>query len=352
MRVTWLALEWPRAKHHSGGVGRYTERLARQTAELVELTVVTYEGAEQVPGIRYLYLPTPRGRITRYYTSAWRARAAVAASKPDIIHAHGDDFLLSASAPIIRTFYGSSYSEAWASSGLRRLNHFVLGALEWWSARRAVARLGIAPETIDLFNCEELFPPFLGSLPVAARRPAARPTVVFIGSFHGRKQGWLAQKAVAGLRAYAHPSAQLVVIGPREDAPQWASWVEHRSGLSDTEVSAILSTAWLLASPSSYEGFGIPVAEALAHDVPVIALNNPGSLYIRSQGDLNVPLHLAADAGQFIDAVSEQIAQGPYNSPKASASAKSVVSKLTYAGSPERLVGLYKKFTSAKDIKK
>ncbi|WP_140722681.1 glycosyltransferase family 4 protein [Pseudomonas sp. Hp2] len=347
MRVTWLALEWPRTGHHSGGVGRYAARLAGRTARLVDLTVVTYEGAKHIPGIHYVLLPAPNGRISRYYISAVRARAAVHSTRPDVIHAHGDDFLLGGSVPIVRTFYGSSLSEARASRGLRRANHYILGALELWSARCASARLGIAPETIDLFDCEELFPPFLGTTSVAPRQPATSPTIVFIGSFCGRKQGWLAQQAVAHLREHGHPDARLVVIGPQDDAARWEPWVEHRSGLSDTQVSMLLSTAWLLVSPSSYEGFGIPIVEALAHEVAVVALRNPGSEYIHSQANGVAPLQLAM-VDDFVVKVESRIRKGPLIDAAEIAGAQIVVTKLTYAGSPERLLSIYENVLSTR----
>lgn len=348
MRVTWLALEWPREGHHSGGVGRYTMRLAERTAQLVDLSVVAYEGAIEIPGIRYLHLPAPAGRLARYYASAWHARDALRSTRPQVIHAHGDDYLITGSTPVLRTFYGSSISEARASKGLRRANHFVLGGLEWWAARRASVRLGIAPETVDMFDCEGLFPPFLGVNHVAAREPASAPLIVFIGSFKGRKQGWLAQQAVANLRGGGHPDARLVVVGPHDDAGAWAPWVEHRAGLTDLEVSRLLATAWLLVSPSSYEGFGIPIVEALAHAVPVVAIRNPGSEYIHDQAGPCVPLQMTT-ADAFSSGVASRIGHGPLLNMESARSASELVSRLTYAGSPERLVDLYKKAESSRN---
>lgn len=346
MRVTWIALEWPREGHHSGGVGRYTMRMAEQTAKLIDLHVIAFEGALTVPGVRFTLLPAPRGRLDRYYLSAWRVRAAVAATKPDVVHAHGDDFLVSGRAPIVRTFHGSSLSEAWASRGLRRINHFVLGGLEWWAGRRAHTRLGIAPETVEMFDCEDLFPPFLGIQEASTRSPSTVPSVAFIGSFQGRKQGWLAQQALAHIRATVHPEARLMVIGPSTDASAWEPWVEHHSGLTDTEVSDLLATAWLLVSPSSYEGFGIPVVEGLANDVRVVALHNPGSDYIRGQGAAMAPLHLTTEEG-FIDRVSASLSSGPWLSEIETVDARSLVAALTYAGSPLRLQHIYQRAISA-----
>lgn len=341
MRVTWLALEWTKPGVHSGGVGRYVARMAQRVAEKVDLTIVTFAGGDEYPGMRFVTIPPPAGRLDRYYHSAWRARAAVASTRPDLIHAHGDDFFLGGSTPIIRTFYGLSLSEARASRGLRRINHYVLAGLEKWAARKADVRLGIAVEAVANFNCERLFPPFFGALPFKAREPSTIPSIIFIGSFYGRKQGRIAQQIVERLRAeMGIPDLRLVVVGPKEDAIHWKSWVDHRSGLSDREVSALLSTCWLLVSPSSYEGFGIPIVEALAHDVPVVAIKNPGSSYIFSQGQAPIPLTLV-DEVKFPCAVSERIARGPFLTTEESTAARNIVSRLTKAGSPERLVKIY-----------
>jgi glycosyltransferase involved in cell wall biosynthesis len=348
MRVTWLALEWPRPGFHSGGVGRYVARMARRVAQKVDLTVVTLAGAEEYPGMRFVKIPAPKGRFDRYYRSAWRAKAAVASTMPDLVHAHGDDFLLSGSTPIVRTFYGLSLSEARSSSGLRRINHYVLAGLERWAARRAVARLGIAVEAVEHFDCDGLFPPYFGASPVTPRQPSATPTIVFIGSFQGRKQGWLAQRAVASLRRHeAWRAARLIVVGPKQDALNWEPWVQHRSGLADGEVSELLSSAWLLVSPSSYEGFGIPIVEALAHDVAVVAIDNPGSSYIRSQAEPAVPLTLTDQDG-FSECVAARIAQGPGLAAEEAAAARGVVSRLTRDGSPERLVEIYAEVVTRK----
>jgi len=46
--------------------------------------------------------------------------------------------------------------------------------------------------------------------------------------------------------------------------------------------------AWVFCLPSSYEGFGIPYAEALAAQLPVVATPNDGSRYILDNGRAGV----------------------------------------------------------------
>lgn len=44
--------------------------------------------------------------------------------------------------------------------------------------------------------------------------------------------------------------------------------------LTDEELSALHSAAWLFICPSEYEGFGLPIVEAWVHDRPVIVAKN------------------------------------------------------------------------------
>ncbi|WP_447643559.1 glycosyltransferase family 4 protein [Nocardioides zeae] len=338
-RVTWLSLEWPREGHHSGGVGRYTARLAERVKELVDLTVVTYEGAATMPGVDLVTIPTATSRLHRYYTSAWHAARVVPGTTPDVVHAHGDDFLLRTSAPIVRSFYGTSWGEAKSSTGLRRLNHAVLAGAELWAARRADLKLGIAPESVDMFRCDLVFPPYLRtSSDAPGTRRSLEPVVVFIGSFRGRKRGWMAQDAVQRLR-HDRPDARLVVIGPQDDAASWAPWVEHRAGLSDSEVADVLDSAWVLASPSEYEGFGIPVLEGLDHGLRVVASPNPGSAYLRSRAAPATPLEITDD-GSYPGGIRAAVERGPLSDAEIAA-ADELVASMAFEGSAERLVGLY-----------
>jgi len=340
IRVTWLALEWPREGQHAGGVGRYVKRLAERMKDLVDLTVVVYEGAEPVAGVRFVTIPVPRGRVDRYYKGAYISRNAVASTGADLVHAHGDDFLLRRGVPIIRSFYGSSWEEAKTSNGLRKLNHAVLAIGEVRSQRRSVLRLGIAPESVERFRCDYIVPPYLrADVSEAERNPADLPTVVFIGSFDGRKQGRLVQDAVQAMRNSGR-EVRLIVVGPDADASSWEPWVDHRSGLSDSGVSKVLDEAWVLASPSLYEGFGIPILEGLDHHLQVVAFPNPGSEFLFRTAMPDIPLTLARSE-EFARELAAAVSLGPLLGSAQREAADQLVDAISRQGSPERLLSIY-----------
>ncbi len=54
---------------------------------------------------------------------------------------------------------------------------------------------------------------------------------------------------------------------------QRAGWLRYLGFVPDTDLPSLLAGARLFAFPSHYEGFGLPVLEAMASGVPVIASN-------------------------------------------------------------------------------
>lgn len=342
MRVTWLALEWPRDGEHTGGVGRYVHRLAAEMAGLVELTVVTIEGAVPVEGVELVTLPRPRNRFDRFYRTPVAARAVVADTRPDVVHAHGDDWALQADVPVVRTFHGRAWSEARSSQGLRKVNHAILAATELVSARRATLRLGVAPESFDTFRCHYLVPPLVGLGDPLPRDPTPHPTVLFIGSHAGRKRGWLAEQTVCRAAALLGRSVELSVVGPAADAASWGSGVRHLSGLSDDDVAGELSRSWVLIAPSSYEGFGIPVVEGLAAGMRVVGTANPGSTSLRKRGGAELSLVLVGD-DSLAGSVMRALYEGPWLTSDQRSAADDLTSSVRRAASPTALHAIYER---------
>lgn len=338
MRVLFVALEWPAPDHHSGGVGRYAFRLASALRHLVELTVLTVEGGMPLDGVQFLYVKRPRSRFSRYYWLPFHIRRVANAIDVDVVHAHGDDWAMRKGASAhVRTFYGSSLREARSSSGLRKFNHYALWVLEKLSQRRADLRLTISPDGLTEFKCKYLVPPVAETV-FFSRAPSDTPTFVFVGSFEGRKRGYLVQSAVREAANVTGRNIALKVVGPAADKTQWDGWVHHYSGLSDEEVRRLLSEAWGLLAPSEYEGFGIPAFEALSAQTAVIGTANPGLDYLQDIVGHDagaITISAPEDLGQE---VARRVTLGPTSQIDAEA-ARGAVRQLLNASSPAYLVG-------------
>lgn len=294
LRVTWICLEWPNDNWHTGGVARHSFRMAEAVKNLIDLTVISFEGAKQIDGVAFQCIKPASGRLGRYYVSPAKIPRIVRESKPDVVHAHGDDWFLQRRYPIVRTFYGLSVSEARSSRGLRKWNHYVLAILEKRSARRSDVKLAIAPESMTAFKCDHLCPPVGNDVKSSTVTKSEVPSAIYIGSFEGRKRGWFVQQALQVVRG-EFADLVLTVVGPEEDRERWQDWVNYRTGLTDDEVADEIARSWVLLAPSKYEGFGLPAFEALEVGTRVLASSNPGSRYLSGVGGEDLPLRVVTD---------------------------------------------------------
>lgn len=104
-----------------------------------------------------------------------------------------------------------------------------------------------------------------------------RPFVLFIGTVEPRKNLQGLVNAFQALPASLQDEFELVVAGPmgwadrataqRVRAARYLGYVPER------DIAALTAAATVFAYPSLYEGFGFPVAQAMAAGVPVITSN-------------------------------------------------------------------------------
>jgi len=118
-----------------------------------------------------------------------------------------------------------------------------------------------------------------------ASHPTAPPTILFVGRVAPSKCHEDLIRAVAALRATGHPEARLTMLGTADDCKPYLTSLQRliaqvdvgdavaltgkRS--TDAEVAAAYASATLFASASEHEGFCVPLLEAMAFGVPVVA---------------------------------------------------------------------------------
>jgi glycosyltransferase involved in cell wall biosynthesis len=207
-------------------------------------------------------------------------------------------------SPKSRTYYAAT------AESVRRAQRVI--AVSQRTASDAVRLLGVDPVRVRVVP-EAAGPAFrprphdrLLELAKQLGLAEGQPYVLFVGTLEPRKNVPLLVEAFARLRKRVN--AQLVVVGARgwqdetimearvQEGVRFVGW------LGEEDLAVLYSHAGVLALPSLYEGFGLPVLEAMACGAPVVC-SNAGPLP-EVAGDAAVLLP-PTDAATWADTLQE-----------------------------------------------
>jgi glycosyltransferase involved in cell wall biosynthesis len=286
----------------TGGVARYTWELARALAETFpgdQYWLVSDQPVE-VPEPRPANLRLGRGpsnALERRWWM-WGLNRELERLGADVFH--GADFAVPyrAARAAVMTLHDLSpwMNPAWQSDArVRRrtprllrlgLAHMVITPSEA-VRRQAIGRFGLAPERVS-------------AVPLAApewmRRcePAAggRPYFLFVGTLEPRKGIGPLLEAWRTVRARCDVDLWIAgrVRGDFE-APRAEPGVRLLGAVPDAELPRLYSGALALVYPSLYEGFGLPVLEALrcgtlvitSHDAAITEVTGGRAIHVRPE---------------------------------------------------------------------
>jgi phosphatidylinositol alpha-mannosyltransferase len=203
----------------------------------------------------------------------------------DILHYHGDDFLCAGSKRRVRTFYGSAFWEARFAARLGRFCYQAMFYLfEWISCLRQGALVGISRVTVRALPALRTVIPC--GVPLDHYKPGniktQAPSIMFIGDLDSRKRGRLLVKTFITKVRPLFPGATLTVVGPQKDGDP--EGVYFAGCMSEEALIAEYQRSWIYCSVSSYEGFGVPLIEAMACGAAIVAIDNSGAREIVTHG--------------------------------------------------------------------
>ena len=115
----------------------------------------------------------------------------------------------------------------------------------------------------------------------------------------------------------------------------------------EAELAAWYRRAQIVVSPSLYEGFGLPAAEANASGAPVIATDAGALPEVIADGETGVIVP-AADAQALADAISELLADPARCRALGDAGRARVLERFTWQHHAEAVAALYREVIAAR----
>jgi glycosyltransferase involved in cell wall biosynthesis len=294
VRIAVLSYSLPVDGQKRGGIERVAHDLADGLARRGhEVTVFTYDAKPEGASYETRVLPWKK------FVNSWLGRrltmgylgnllALVPSYRGyDLIMAHGDSLLLPVlGKTLIRVVHGSALGEAiTATSPWRFLMQLGVYLQELLTGLTQSGCVAVSQNTLKsnpfvrrvISNGVDLslFYP-------DAYEKSPEPSILFVGDLNGRKRGRrLLEWFITDVQP-KHPTARLRVVS--NPGPQTAG-VSYHTGISNAELARMYRAAWVYASPSTYEGFGLPYVEAMASGTPIIATPNAGSREVLADGE-------------------------------------------------------------------
>jgi glycosyltransferase involved in cell wall biosynthesis len=282
---------------YAAGIARYAVLLAEALARLdgpERYLLLRGRKADPALGGRLCWTP-PHHRLERF---SLPLELLASRERPDVLHSldhvapawgpwrsvvtlHDLAFLLypETHTPESRTYYAA------AGESARRAARVI--AVSQRTASDAVRLLGVDPARMRVIH--NAADPRFGPRPfedlheLAARRgfDPRRPYALFVGTLEPRKNVPVLFEAMAAVRR--HLDLDLVLVGGRGwlDAPIQTAYARSGLGnaarflgwLDQADLAVLYSHARVFVLPSLYEGFGLPVLEAMACGAPVVCSN-------------------------------------------------------------------------------
>jgi glycosyltransferase involved in cell wall biosynthesis len=288
-------------KSPAAGIRRYIHGLTRALLTLGEpIEIIALGGTDPgalPPGTGFV--PEPAHLPTNFGWTQVGVPLAAHRARVDLIHAQAYTAPFWPGRPLVLTIHDVSYElhpewypykrdwlrRAFYRGSAHAATHIL--TVSRFSASEIHRAYGIPPERITVapLAADRTFAPRDPAVPEQLPAGVRAPYVLTVGDLHDRRNLAMLVEAVITARRHsgAVPALSLVMVGKdlgvADGLCAMASnagardAIVHLTAVSGKQLRALYRGAVALVYPSLYEGFGLPVVEAMASGTPVITSN-------------------------------------------------------------------------------
>jgi glycosyltransferase involved in cell wall biosynthesis len=184
------------------------------------------------------------------------------------------------------------------------------------TAEDVLSRTGVDPRALHVVPLASALPSgTLDAEEVLARLKIPTPYVLSVGTLEPRKNLVRLVRAYRRVAANGYPHA-LVLVGPlgwhheplmRELALAGPGEIVMTGSVGDEDLDAVYRAADVFAYPSLYEGFGLPVLEAMARGVPTVASTTSSLPEVAGDAAIGVDPRSVREIAQGIEALLSDV---------------------------------------------
>ncbi len=293
--------------HNSTGAGRVARQLTEHLAQRPEIDlhilcdvqdrsrIVPLVGEPWTHFTYHDFLADTSRQQLRWIATG-RPRAESFWNKVDVVFCTGESYVPTRQARLAVTVHDAAFFEATAH---HRDRAFWLQQMRWRLLFSRLDRRADMIHTVSAYSASRIahfFPGLASRLrvvpngvaPIFFARPTlagqqflsdqgllTRPYILIPGGLHFRKNADLVLEVLPRLLAAA-PSTKVVLVNHSDPtyarkAAAISDRVHMLGFVSDEALHALYASAAVVWFPSRYEGFGLPVVEAMASGGPVVA---------------------------------------------------------------------------------
>lgn len=254
-----------------------------------------FQGQAPALSLRFSRLPTQQPAV-RILWEQFIQPVALSRAGVDLLHALAFVSPVAVKVPVVVTVYDLSflrYPEAFRPFNRWYLSHFTARSVKQAKAVVAISEstrqdvinfLKTPPERVHTVYCgvDAAFHPLPPAQVAAfrARQQLPEQFILFLGTLEPRKNVAGLLRAYAQWRAHDSQAWPLVLAGGKGwyyaeifklvEALNLTAWVRFPGYVPQDELPLWYNAASLFVYPSHFEGFGLPVLEAMACGTPVI----------------------------------------------------------------------------------